>query len=251
MIPTYPVMAAEQGRVEPCPRRVRAWLGVELAIDTTTASYGWEIPYYPQYFVPLSDVAAGVLVDEGREVPTPFGPARRHSVQVGTHVVSGAARVYDADSTSSVAGRVRFDWACFDSWFEEDEEVFVHPRNPYVRVDALRSRRRIRVERGGVVLAESSSPVMVFETGLPARSYLPRTDVAWEHLVASPTRSECPYKGTTSDYWSSAGLADVAWSYQFPTLALSAIAGLICFYDEKLDIFVDDSLQTRPRTRHA
>ena len=250
-VASFPVMAAAKGRFEQCPRRIRAWLGGELVVDTTSAAYGWEFPYYPQYYVPVRDVVAGVLVDEGREVPTPFGPARRHSVRVGSHVVSGAARVYDAGSATPVAGRVRFDWAALDAWFEEDEEVFVHPRNPYVRVDALRSRRMIRVEHDGEVLAETTSPVMVFETGLPARSYVPRTDVVWEHLVASQTRSECPYKGTTSDYWSRGDLADVAWSYQFPTPTLSAISGLVSFYDEKLDVFVDGHLQSRPRTRHA
>ena len=140
-------------------------------------------------------------------------------------------------------GTVRFDWAALDSWFEEDEQVFVHPRNPYVRVDALRSTRPVRVELDGIVLAESASPVMVFETGLPTRYYVARTEVSFEHLVPSATVTECPYKGTTTGYWSvEAGETvhpDLAWSYDFPTRQLSPIAGMVAFYNEKVDIVLD------------
>jgi uncharacterized protein (DUF427 family) len=140
-----------------------------------------------------------------------------------------------------------------DAWYEEDEQVFVHPRSPYVRVDAIRSSRRVRVEEHGVVLAESTSPVLVFETGLPTRYYVNRTDVDFSRLVHSDTRTACPYKGVTSDYWSSTVTEtthpDVAWSYTFPMRELSPIAGLIAFYNEKLDIFVDDEKLERPQTR--
>jgi uncharacterized protein (DUF427 family) len=139
-----------------------------------------------------------------------------------------------------VAGCVRFEWDALDAWFEEDEEVFVHPRSPYTRVDALRSTRAVRIELDGVVLAESSSPVMVFETGLPTRYYLNRTEVNFEHLEPSDTVTACPYKGKTSGYWSVRSgeqlLPDLAWAYDFPTRQLLPIAGLIAFYNEKVDI---------------
>ncbi len=121
---------------------------------------------------------------------------------------------------------VRFEWSAFDAWYEEDEQVFVHPRNPYTRVDALRSTRTVRVESHGVVLAESSSPVLCFETGLPTRYYLNRTDVDFTSLVPSDTVTSCPYKGTTSGYWSALvdgrTHPDVAWTYDFPTRELLA-----------------------------
>lgn len=150
---------------------------------------------------------------------------------------------------------MRIDWAAFDAWYEEDEQVFVHPRDPYTRVDAIRSTRPVRIELEGVVLAESSSPVMVFETGLPTRYYLNRTDVRFEHLQPSETVSSCPYKGQTTGYWSFVAdekvHEDVAWAYDFPTAAVQPIAGLIAFYNEKVDVFLDGELLERPRTHFS
>ena len=139
-----------------------------------------------------------------------------------------------------------------DAWFEEDEQVFVHPRNPYTRVDALRSTRAVRVELDGVVLAESACPVMVFETGLPTRYYLNRTEANFDHLIPTQTQTACPYKGITSGYWSirigETVHPDLAWAYDFPTRQLQPIAGLIAFYNEKVDIFLDGELLDRPKT---
>jgi len=149
-------------------------------------------------------------------------------------------------------GTVRFEWAAMDAWFEEDEQVFVHPRSPYVRVDALRSNRTVRVEPDGVLLADAASTVMVFETGLPTRYYLDRTEVDFGHLISTDTVTACPYKGTTTGYWSVlAGEtvhADLAWSYDFPTRQLLPIAGMIAFYNEKVDITLDGRRLERPQT---
>jgi uncharacterized protein (DUF427 family) len=220
----YPQMLVQKGHVEPAPRRVRGFVDGHVVFDTTAALYVWEWPNYPQYAIPMADVDPARL--EGL----------RHRV-----LADGPA-----------AGHVRFSWDALDAWYEEDERIFVHPRNPYTRVDALRAQRHVRVERDGVLLAESSSPVLVFETGLPTRYYLDRTDVHFEHLIATDTVTECPYKGRTSGYWSvrtPAGLhADLAWTYDFPTRALSPIAGLIAFYDEQVDVTLDGRRRERPKT---
>ncbi len=161
-----------------------------------------------------------------------------------------ASRPFDG-----LSGTVRFEWDALDAWYEEDEQVFVHPRSPYTRVDALRSTRTVRVELDGIVLAESSAPVLVFETGLPTRYYLDRTAVDFTRLIRTGTVTACPYKGTTSDYWSvRAGgtvAADLAWSYSFPTRQLLPIAGLIAFYNEKVDLFLDGQQLERPRTHFS
>jgi uncharacterized protein (DUF427 family) len=147
---------------------------------------------------------------------------------------------------------VRLEWDALDAWYEEDEQVFVHPRNPYSRVDALRSSRAVRVELDGVVLADSQAPVMVFETGLPTRYYFDRSAVAFEHLEPSDTVTACPYKGVTSGYWSVRSgddlHRDLAWTYDFPTRQLLPIAGLVAFFNEHVDVIVDGTRLERPVT---
>ncbi len=248
----YPQPIVPVNHIAPVPRRIRATLGGRVVLDTVRALYVWEWAPYPQYYVPVADVAPGVLVDEGTVERHRRGTAQRHALRVGDIARPGAVRVYGEDALPGLPGTARFDWDALDAWFEEDERVHVHPRSPYARVDALRSTRRVRIELEGVVLAESSSPVMVFETGLPPRHYLNRNEVDLARLIPSATETACPYKGTTSDYWSvRTGETlhdDLAWSYAFPTLALTPIAGLIAFFDERVDVFLDGELQLRPTT---
>lgn len=242
-MPDYPQMIVPVNHIEPVPRRVRATIGSTVVLDTTRALYVWESPNYPQFYVPVGDVAAGLLVDEDHPQRLSRGTARRHALQVGDVSRPAAARVYGDDALEGLAGTVRFEWDSLDSWYEEDERIFVHPRNPYARVDALRSSRTVRVELDGTVLAESSSTVMVFETGLPTRYYFDRMAVDWSHLVPTGTVTSCPYKGNTSGYWSvdvgGTVYADLVWAYDFPTRQLLPIAGLVAFYNEKVDLFID------------
>jgi uncharacterized protein (DUF427 family) len=243
----YPPAAARTDDVAPVPRRIRGRLGGRTIFDTTRARYVWEWSHYPQYYIPLDDVEPDVLVDEGTRHRGRRGTVQVHGLRVDAVHRPGAAQVVVDSPLAGVGGTVRFDWAALDAWYEEDEEVFVHPRNPYVRVDAVRSSRPVRVQWGELVLAESSSPVLVFETGLPTRYYLPASDLRHDRLIRSTdTRTACPYKGTTSYYLSArrgdgAGdiLADVAWCYSFPTAAVLPIAGLVAFYQDKVDVLVD------------
>ncbi len=248
----YPQMIVPVNHVEPVPRRVRATLGGVTVFDTTRALYVWEWPNYPQYYIPVDDVRPGVLVDEQSSHPSRRGPVASYGLSAGGVSRKAAARLLTGEVVPELAGTARFDWEALDAWYEEDEEVFVHPRNPYTRVDALRSTRTVRIELDGVVLAESASPVMVFETGLPTRYYLNRTEVNFAALVPSDTVTRCPYKGTTSGYWSvrtgESVVPDLAWAYDFPTRQLLPIAGLIAFYNERVDVIVDGRELERPKT---
>lgn len=246
----YPGLIVPAGHTEPVPRRIRAFAGGRPVLDTQHARYVWEWPGYPQYSVPVGDLSGAELVDEGhtdRRVP---GSARRHGLRVGDELRAGAAWVWGDDAAEGLPGTVRFEWGALDAWFEEDEEVFVHPRSPYTRVDALRSQRPVRVEVDGAVLADAPSCVMVFETGLPTRYYLDRVHVDLTRLVPSDTVTACPYKGRTSGYWSARTPAgthrDLVWAYDFPTRQLLPIAGLMSFYNERVDLSVDGLLQPRP-----
>jgi uncharacterized protein (DUF427 family) len=251
----YPQVITETDHVEPVPRRIRAVLAGQVVLDTIRALYVWEWPNYPQYYIPIADVCADYLVDEQHEQHLKRGSARRYGLQVGSVSRPKALRVYTDSPVEGLVGTARFEWDALDSWFEEDEEVFVHPRNPYARVDALRSTRHVRIELDGVVLAESSAAVLVFETGLPTRYYINRTEVDFTHLVATDTVTSCPYKGTTSGYWSvrvgDTLHPDLAWAYDFPTYPLAPIAGLISFYNEKVDVVVDGVRLPRPKTHFS
>jgi uncharacterized protein (DUF427 family) len=251
----YPQAIVPVNHVEPVPRRIRGVLAGRTVLDTTAALYVWEWPHYPQYYIPLVDMDASTLVDEEHGEHLQRGTAQRFGVRVGELHRPGVAHHYVDSDIPGITGTVRLDWAAPDSWFEEDEEVFVHPRDPYTRVDAMRSTRTVTVAVDGVELARTSSPVMVFETGLPTRYYINRTEVRFENLVNSDTVTSCPYKGQTSAYWSvrvaDQVLPDLAWAYDFPTRQLLPIAGLVAFYNEKLDISVDGTLLERPSTHFS
>ena len=239
-------------RVEPATKRVRVVLGGVVVADTTDAAYVWENPSYPQYYIPLADIAPGALKETGTTSRSPSrGTARHFSVQGGDRVADDAAWCFGDSPIEVLRDRVRFDWWAMDAWFEEDEEVFVHPRSPYTRVDILRSSRPVRIEVAGVVVAETVRPTFLFETGLPRRTYLPKLDVRMDLLEPTTTATMCPYKGTAR-YWSvRAGGAvhtDLAWSYDAPFRESVPIAGLVAFYDEHVDVFVEAQLQPRPRT---
>ena len=217
----YPASITPANHVEPVPRRIRAFLGGEKVLDTSRAWYVWEWPNYPQYYIPLADVRADLLDPDGHAQQTARGLVEVRGLRAREVHRPRAARLVTDSPIEGLTGTVRFDWGAMDAWFEEDEQVFVHPRSPYTRVDALKSNRPVRVELEGVVLADAGSSVMVFETGLPTRYYLSRTDVDFGHLTPADTVTACPYKGVTSGYWSvlvdGTVHKDLAWAYDFPT----------------------------------
>src|SRR3954464_2850589 len=244
-------------RVETGSKRIRAYLGGEVVADTTTPLLVWERPYYPPYYFPLADVRADSLQadDALPAVRSPSrGDGRRFSVRAGDKLAPGAAVRHEHSPFEELRDAIRLEWDAMDAWFEEDEQVFTHPRDPYTRIDILHSSRHVRVEADGDTLAESTSPRMLFETGLPVRYYLPKPHVRLELLEPTATVSHCPYKGQ-AEWWSvrtGAGLhVDLAWSYPAPLPESQRIAGLIAFYNEKVDIYVDGTRHERPVTKFS
>ncbi len=247
-------MAETRGRVrvEGGHKRVRVYLGGEVVADTTNPKYVWERPYYPTYYFPAKDVRTDLLVDTGDTYRSPSrGTASVHTVKAGGQEASAAVRIWDQAEIDEIAGYVSFNWRSMSRWFEEDEEVYVHARDPYKRVDILQSSRHIEVVIGGVTVADSYRPKLLFETGLPVRYYLPKTDVRLDLLVSSDTATSCPYKGD-AEYWhvsTEDGLVeDILWSYPTPVAESAPIAGYVSFYNEKVDIIVDGELEARPET---
>ena len=241
-------------RIEQGPKRVRAYLAGELVADTKTPFLVWEWPYYPTYYIPAADVRAE-LVPAGQTEHSPSrGDGQVCHIKVAGAAADGAALRYPDSPIEALRDLVRLDWQSMTEWFEEDEPVYTHPRDPYSRVDILASARHVRVEIDGVTVADSGQPRILFETGLPPRYYLPLTDVRMDLLRPSDTQTPCPYKGTAA-YWSvdtGQGVhTDVVWIYRTPLPESQKVAGLACFYNEKVDIYLDGELQDRPRTHFS
>lgn len=237
-------------RIEPCAKRLRTYLGGQLIADTRSPLLVWEMPYHPTYYFPVEAVHTDLLVTDGQAQYSPtLGNGILFTVKGGGRTAPASAIRYLDSPIEQLRAYVRFNWDAMDSWFEEDEEIFVHPRDPHTRIDILPSSRRIRVEIGGVAIAESPSPWLLFETGLPVRYYLPKTHVRMDLLVQSDTVTACPYKGT-AEYWSARISdvihSDIAWGYRTPLPESRLVAGQICFYNEKVDTYIDDVLEARP-----
>jgi uncharacterized protein (DUF427 family) len=242
-------------RVERSAKRVRAYLGGEAVVDTTRPLLVWEKPYYPAYYFPIADVRTELLEPDGGIEHSPSrGDGRTFAIRAGGKEAPGAALRYEDSPIEELRDAIRLDWDALDAWFEEDEEVFTHPRDPYTRVDILPSSRHVRIEVDGVTVAESNKPTLLFETGLPARYYLPKSHVSMDLLIPTESETHCPYKGQ-AEWWSvRAGDSvreDLAWSYRTPLPESHKIAGLVAFYNEKVDIYVDGVLQERPRTKFS
>jgi uncharacterized protein (DUF427 family) len=240
--------------VEPTPRRVRVTFNGETVADSKRAVLLRETGHLPVYYFPPEDVRQEVLEPTEQRTRCPFkGEASYWSVRVGDQLAENAMWGYLEPLTGreDIAGYRAFYWNRMDAWYEEDEQIFAHPRDPYHRVDVVPSSRHVRVEIGGQTVAESRQPRLLFETSLPTRYYLPVEDVRMDLLEPTETASVCPYKGTAS-YWRLRGDPsgrDVAWCYQDPIAECPKIRGLIAFFNERVDhLYVDDERQEKPRT---
>jgi uncharacterized protein (DUF427 family) len=242
-------------RVEQGAKRVRAYLAGEVVADSIRPRLVWEVPYYPTYYFPVQDVRTDLLVPTATVAHSPSrGDAQHFTIKAGGKAAVDAALRYVDSPIEELRDLIRLDWDAMDGWFEEDEEVYTHPRDPYTRVDILATSRRVRVEVYGVVLAESTNARVLFETGLPPRWYLPKTDVRMDLLVPTGTITHCPYKGQ-AQYWSArvgdSLVPDLAWSYRTPLPESQKIAALVAFYNEQVDLFVDGQFQQRPVTKFS
>lgn len=241
--------------VEPTPRWVRVRLGDELVADSRRAmlhvQYGpGPLPrsFLPTYYLPPDDVVPGRLVEPVEE----SGELTVWTVSAGRQRAEGAAWMHGAppEPLETLAGLVTFSWSRPLTWFEEDEPLLAHARDPHKRVDVVPSSRDVRVEVDGELLAHSRRPLLLFETTLPVRYYLPPGDLRVA-LIPSETRSVCPYKGVASWWSAQVGdrvIEDIAWSYPHPIPENPRIADLVCFRNERVDLTVDGEALPRPLT---
>ncbi len=243
--------------IEPSPRWVRTvFNGVTIA-DSKQVLLLREIGLLPTYYFPQEDVRMDLMTPTDQHTHCGYkGEASYWTLKVGDRVAENAVWGYPdpLPLAADVKGHVAFYWNMMDTWYEEEEQVFVHPRDPYKRVDVLPSSRHVRVVVGGQTVADTQRPHLLFETGLPTRYYIPTQDVRMDLLERTDSSTRCPYKGVASYWRPKVGETsrDVAWSYLDPISDCPKIKGLVCFFNERVDaIYVDDQLQPRPQTKWA
>jgi uncharacterized protein (DUF427 family) len=229
------------------PKWVRGFFGGEFIINSKNAVLVRNEGRPPIYYFPRQDVRSEFLKEQDHSGSFPgLGRGQFYSLVVGDKVAENAAwRISDPNSEVAELGDyVAFKWNEIDAWFEEDEQVYVHPRDPYTRIDVAHSSRHVKVELNGEIVAETERPDVLFETGLIPRYYIPLIDVRLDLLESSDTHTECPYKGVASYYSVNVrgkNYKDIAWYYPFPLPEVGKIRDKVAFYSEKVDAFFVDS----------
>lgn len=250
-------------RYQPITNRIRAMVGEQTVVDSTRAVLVWEPRrIVPAYAVPVDDIQAPMVPVETSAVPEdgdgppvldPRNPFLVHTSQGESRTVRTAARELPAAAFApadpDLAGYALLDWAAFDRWLDEDEELVAHPRDPFKRIDTRRSSRHVVIEVDGETVAESDHPVLLAETHLPTRYYLPASDVNLDLLSPTDFRTACAYKGI-AQYWTGRkpGSRELAWTYRDPLLDAVPVRNMIAFFNERVDITVDGQRQERPIT---
>jgi uncharacterized protein (DUF427 family) len=239
---------------EESPRRVRGVLGGETVVDSTRVKLLHEKGHLPRWYFPLEDVNAEMLERTDHHTRCPFkGEASYYTVNAGGKTAENAAWFYPEpiDGTEWLEGHVSFYFGSLDEWYEEDERAYVHPRDPYHRVDVLDTSRHVRVSLDGETLAESTRARALFETGLPTRWYFPPEDVKADLLTTRDLQTACPYKGETARYHDAGDEIAIAWTYDEALPAVAGIEGRVAFFDERVDVDVDGERQEQPGGRWA
>jgi len=238
--------------IEHYPRRIRATIGGQTVLDTTRAKLLHETAHLPVLYAPLEDLREDLLEATDHATHCPFkGDASYYTVRAGDRTEENAVWYYPSplDGAAPIEGHAALYWDRMDAWFEEEEPVFGHLRDPFHRVDVRESVRHVRIEAGGETVAESDRPKLLFETGLPVRYYLPQEDVRTDLLHPTEKSSICPYKGTAS-YWSlevgSERLEDVAFGYSEPLPEALAVAGHVCLLGDGVTTEVAEAASERP-----
>ena len=235
--------------IERSPRRIRTFFGGKLIADSDYVLLVYESKRPPAYWFPIGDVRMEYL--ERKEQSEQAADNIRWRLTGKGRIAQARTYTEPTGDRAALEGHLTFYWDQMDAWFEEDEQVFVHPRDPYTRVDTVHSSRHVRVEIDGVTMGEARRPILLFETGLPTRYYIPKLDVRMDLLEPTESVTRCPYKGVAR-YWSARVgdklLKDIVWSYPAPIPECPKIENLLSFYNERVDLYVDGVPQGQPIT---
>jgi len=241
---------------EASPKRIRVVFNDTVVADSTEVHLLYETRHLPVYYFPRNAVNWQYFAATDHSTFCPFkGEAQYWRIDVGECGEDNVLWGYPSPlpEVDGLEKFVSFYWGKMDRWLEEDEEVFVHPRDPHVRIDTLGSHRRVTVLVGGETIADSVDAVFLYETGLPTRYYLPQSDVRMDVLTRSETVTQCPYKGSAQHFTARVGdqeVHDVAWVYRDPVAEVGRIKDRICFYDERVSALALEGVAVaKPRTK--
>ena len=230
---------------EPFPKRVRVEFAGETIADSRAVRALHETGHLMKLYFPRADVAFEHLEPTGHHSECPFkGQASYWTVRAGERTAENAVWGYrdPIPSADFLRDHVAFEYDAMDAWYQEDDRVYAHPRDPYHRFDIHHASRRVVVRHDDVVIADSRRPALLFETGLPARYYLHPDDVRVELLERSRYVSQCPYKGA-GQHWNlqldEARIRNVAWSLPEPLGEAEVVRGWFCFYEDRVVVEVD------------
>ncbi|KAH9987315.1 DUF427-domain-containing protein [Russula compacta] len=229
------------GYTEDAQRRVRVLFGGQYIVDTHKAKLVWEHPYFPTYYFHTSDVSEKFL-----RYPKRSEKYITYDLVVAERIAEEAVTVHNNGNLKDL---VKITFEKVDAWLEEDEEIHGHPKDPYKRVDTRQSSRHVRIVIDGVEVANTTKPRLLFETGLPVRTYIPKGDVRLDLFSHSTLTTSCPYKGVANYYdinLPSGKKEGLAWWYRTAFPESTDIKGYIAFLDEKVDVYVDGQLVERP-----
>lgn len=261
-------------KYESTQKRIRLLFNGAIVADTTEALYVWEHKFYPQYYLPMKaftnvpgfslKLSYGEAIKDATDRKIIGGvmelAVRRETDKASRSIADMILFAADLEGPAEMLNNhVKVPFDAIDQWFEEDTPIYVHPKDPYKRVDLLQSTRPVKitipVNGQDLLLAESSSSVHLYETMLPVRYYLPYTSIEHARLRSSSTSTQCPYKGVAGYEHvviNGKQYDDLVWHYRSPTIECAAVTGLRCFYNEKVDIWLRDghnwTKQPRPKT---
>ena len=237
----------------PTGTRIRAYFGGKPLADSSRALLVRESPFKMNYAFPQGDVQMSFLTKLDKE---PESPSKGRILSYHIDDGSGSRAEKSAyaypdlkEGRPNLRGYILLNWNAMDSWYEEEEEMLGHPRDPFTRIDVRKSSKHVVVKFNDTVIADSSNPRILLETGLPIRYYIPESDIHWDYLVPIEKTTVCPYKGK-SKYWSiqvkGEEAPETAWAYPEPLQDAERVKGTVCFYQEKLSVYVDDQPQEQP-----
>jgi uncharacterized protein (DUF427 family) len=244
-----PAMPERVLYAEPLRRRLRAELGGRTVVESDDAVLLFEPGRYPVAYFPLADFAAGALQPaDHRSEHRDLGETAWFEVVGGTRRAARGAWQHVAlpDHAAILDGKVALAWRAMDGFYEEDDRVLGHATDPYHRIDIRRSSRRLVVRAGDRVVADTSSPLVLYESGFAPRWYVPREDVVTDALTGADQQTFCPYKGIAS-YYDVGAARHAAWSYRAPFDELAAIGDLVSFEPDRVEVTLDgEKLELEP-----